>query len=228
MNSGGFQQPTQLRNAYKYQSTYLYMIKKPAPYLWLKDKIMHIPDRDHRAFIALTYGCFGRVGEVVRHKKDAPYTEPIEWRNPPIAVDEIQRKTTRGGQKIITIQVLTEKVNEYRTAIIYYDKEPWLGNLILRKVKDSKSKYLFNYSTRWGNMIFERYFKSLNIHALRHWRITHWLRGDVTGKPVPPDIVARLSGHTSLLTQARHYDHTVIEDYVDTIVNPTQDRRDVF
>lgn len=196
------------------------MIKKPVPYLWLKKKILSIPDPDHRAFIALVYASFSRVGEIVRHHRDTPKKPIEEWKNPPLMGSQIKKQMTKGGNKIVTFQILTEKIREYRITVLYYDKEKWLANIILRYKEACKTKFLFNYSTRWANYIFEKYFGSSNIHVLRHWRITHWLRGDVLGYPAPQDVVARNSGHTSILTQARYYDHSVIEDYVDVLLDP--------
>ncbi|MFW6275105.1 MAG: hypothetical protein ACOC2M_00565 [bacterium] len=190
--------------------------RKRKSYKAVKEAILRINNIKHQAFVALVYATMGRIGEVVRHSKDKPKQEK-NWINPPISKEDIIKKKTKKGKRLIVISLFTEKVRKPRVVVIPYEKEKWLGNIILRYTKLSEEYYLFNKSVRWGQLVFKKYFGTQNIHVLRHYRITHWLSGEVTGKPVRERIVARMAGHTSISTQAHHYDHTIFEDYEDEI-----------
>lgn len=189
-------------------------MKRFLPYQDLKNKLTNIPDPEHQGFLCLTYACMGRIGEVVRHRQDP--ADAIEWINPPIRAEDIRIINTPQGNKVLTIQVLTEKINQIRIVPVFPDKEYWLIKPFWTHKKEIGKGYLYNYSTRWGQKVFEKYFGTQDIHSLRHWRITHWRQGAVTGKPVDSAIVARMAGHTNLNSQTT-YDHSVILDYVDNL-----------
>jgi len=192
-------------------------MKTYLPYEDVKEILASIKDTEHKGFLCLTYACMGRVGEVVRHKFDSGNSSPSSWKNPPISAQDIRIQRTPKGKRIVTIKVLTEKLNQARQAILDPKKEMWLIKPFWARKKAIGKGYMYNRSVRWGEMIFDRYFGSQDIHSLRHWRITHLLNGEVTGSPIHPNIVARMSGHTTLTTQ-KTYDHTVIFDFADDFI----------
>jgi len=181
----------------------------------LRKKLLSIPDQEHQGFLCLTYLCLGRVGEVLRHKKDTKYIPEEEWKNPPISCEQVKMEKSRKGRSYLAIYVRTEKVNQMRKVPIL-KREQALVRAFMVKKKQIRTGFLYDYSVRWGEKVFYKYFKTENIHSLRHWRITHLLSGAVTGKPVPNRAVARMSGHQNLNTQAT-YDHTIVDDYIDML-----------
>ena len=191
-------------------------MKKYLPYQDVKNKLLSIPDAEHRGFLCLTYAVMGRVGEVLRHRLDQ--ADAIEWINPPIRAEDMRVIRTRKGHKLISISVLTEKVNQIRNVPVFPQTEWWLIQPFWKRKQEIKKGFLYNYSTRWGEKIFEKYFGTQDIHSLRHWRITHLRQGEVTGKPIDSAIVARMAGHTNLNSQ-RAYDHSVIFDFADDLID---------
>lgn len=181
----------------------------------LKAKLLSIPDKTHRGFLCLTYASLGRVGEVLRHKNDGLHT--TKYVNPPISAENVRLTTSIKGHKIVTIQLLTEKVGRTRIVPVFPQFEKWLIMPFWNIKKDVKQGFMFDYSVRWGQKVYEKYFNNQNIHSLRHWRITHLLNGSVTGTPIQSHIVARMSGHTRLSSQSA-YDHSVMQDYIDDLI----------
>jgi len=161
-----------------------------------------------KAFLCLVYAAMARVGEIVWHYKRV---------NPPLSKDDIELKEDK-----IVVTVLTEKVNMPRRVPISLVREgkgsslqlegDWLVKPIL-KYAELCDDYLFSFTTRWGEMLFEKYFDSQHIHLLRMWRQTHLLQGKVTGSPLPRTVVARMAGITDLSTLDKHYDLSIMEDY---------------
>lgn len=191
------------------------VMKRYLDYGEVKKKLLDIDDNEHKAFLCLTYAVAGRVGEVVRHKKDTKdCDDPI---NPPISAEDIAHVRTPGGKDMIVVKVLTEKINQLRRVPVFPEREYWLIRPFWKWKRTIKVGYMFDYSTRWAETVFKEYFGSMDIHSLRHWRITHWLNGSVMGKPVPAQVVARMAGQKSLNSQMI-YDHSVIEDYVDNLL----------
>lgn len=181
----------------------------------LKARLLSIPDRNHKGFLCLTYASLGRVGEVLRHKNDSLHT--LKYINPPICAENIRLARSLKGKKLITIQLLTEKARGTRIVPVFIQFEKWLINPFWEIKKEIRKGFMFDYSVRWGQKVFEKYFNTQNIHSLRHWRITHLLNGSVTGKPIQSHIVARMSGHSRLSSQSA-YDHSVINDYIDDLM----------
>lgn len=179
----------------------------PINYEELKNKLNGIPIWEHDVFLKLTYATLGRVGEIVRGRCKE---------NPPVATKDIEERVTPGGRRQIVITVLTEKAYTYRKILVNRDREPWLTEPILEYAKNKQGP-LFPFSTRWAQKVFEKYFSSQNIHAMRHWRATHLKQGKVTGKPLDDGAIRRMGGWTDTTTLNRIYDGSVIEDYEELI-----------
>lgn len=193
-------------------------MKKPYTYLSYKDtkkRLFAIKDKENKALLCLIYASLGRVGEIVNHKLDKNI-------NPPLNAEDIFIDFTPSGKKYVAIKVLTEKINTTRIVPVFPNREYWLIKPFWKKKKQIKEGPMFDFSTRWAEKIFEKEFGDLcpktpqRIHLLRHWRVTHCLNGNVTGKPVPERIVARWTGHSKLSSQAT-YDHSVTDDYIDDV-----------
>ena len=191
-------------------------MKNLMEYSDLKARLLSVPDRYHKGFLCLTYASLGRVGEVLRHKDDGLYA--IKHINPPIRAENIRLTKSIKGRKLVTIQLLTEKSRGNTRVVPVFPKfEKWLIMPFWEIKKNVKKGFMFDYSVRWGQKVFEKYFNNQNIHSLRHWRITHLLNGSVTGTPIQSHIVARMSGHSRLSSQSA-YDHSVIQDYIDDLI----------
>lgn len=180
-------------------------------YEQLKKKLMSVPNTRDRAFLCLTYASLGRVGEIVRHKFDKR-TDMVGWTNPPVKKTDLQIKND-----LLVIQIQTEKTGRQRLVPVNRHFEAWLVQPILA-LASTKENFLFNFSTMWGEKVFEKYFGPIcrqKIHHLRVWRATHLLQGKTNprGNPLNPNIVARMGGWTDLKSLTSIYDQSVIEDY---------------
>jgi len=171
--------------------------------LKMKLNDLSLLNRQHATFFMLTYACLGRVGEVLRGKYKY---------NPPIDARDIRTKITPGGKKLLTIAVLTEKHNTPRLVSVNRDTETWLTEPIIEYAKNVNEGPLFNYSTRWGQKTFEKYFGTQHIHLLRGWRATHLLQ-----RGYREQVVMCMGGWKDTSTLHKAYDHSVIEDYEDEI-----------
>ncbi|MCK5504468.1 MAG: site-specific integrase [Thermodesulfovibrionia bacterium] len=169
-------------------------------------KTANIPVFKHRAFVCLTYACLGRIGEIVRSKYD-PENTPIK------------KKDIREQGRHLIIKVLTEKRRIIRRIPINTEIEPWLTVPIINWANQFKDEEepLFNWSTRWGEKIFEKYFGTQNIHLLRKWRATHLLQGHCTVERPGMEVVRKMGGWKNLKTLMEVYDSSVIEDYLEVI-----------
>ena len=169
----------------------------------VKHKLNSIDSLRDAVFLKLVYAALARVGEIVRSR----YSE-----NPALTGRNIELTDTH-----LVIQLLTEKTRIWRRVPVNREKESWLTEPIKNWAMHRLDEPLFNYSTRWGEKVFEKYFGSQNIHLLRHWRATHLLQGAVTGKPLDVGIVCRMGGWTNPRLLSVTYDHSVVEDYIDFI-----------
>ena len=186
-------------------------VKVVLSYEELRKILTSIPDLRHQAFLCLTYASFGRVGEVVWHRFDKR-DNPLDQQNPPLHKNDLKEKNG-----LLVIQIKTEKTGRKRLTPLNMQFEAWLVNPILAYAK-TVDGFLFPYSTRWGEKVFEKYFGKFcrqHIHHLRAWRATHALQGKTTpnGQPLHPNIVARMGGWTDLKALSAIYDQSVIEDY---------------
>jgi len=132
----------------------------------LYETLNNIPFLRDKAFLCLTYACAGRVGEIVWGRVE---------RTEPISKQDIQIQDEK-----IYVNILTEKVRIMRRVPISRVKEgcganpapppEWLTQPILAYMHTIKEDYLFPYSTRWGEKVFEKWFGTQHIHLLRAWR----------------------------------------------------------
>ena len=179
------------------------------PYEQVAEIISSIPVLRDKAFLCLTYACAGRIGEIVWGRVE---------RTPPVSKENIEVFDDK-----IYVSILTEKVRLVRRVGISRINEGmkakppvepgWLTFPIITYMDRIDDNYLFPYSTRWGQKIFEKYFGTQHIHLLRAWRQTHLLQGKVTEKPLPRQYVARMAGITNLSTLDKSYDLSTNEDY---------------
>jgi integrase len=180
----------------------------------LKNKLNNIPNVQHRTTLKTIYACCARVGEITNPK----YTT---YKGKAIMGRDVSYTDTS-----LYFNVLTEKRNTPRKIPVaridcpehefFKRNESWLTEDIISYVSnfDSDSK-LFDRSTRWAEYVFQTYFSEFgqHIHLLRHWRATHLLSGQATGKPVPMSVVAKIGGWKGTSTLSNVYDNTIIEDY---------------
>lgn len=170
----------------------------------LKQKINQIPNPQHKNFIKLTYACLGRIGEVVRNK-------PGCYSNPPITGQQLQDTATH-----LIIEVLTEKTHQLRRVPVNRELEGWLTESLIGLKKYTPGP-LFDYSTRWGEKIFEKYFDTQKIHLLRKWRTTHLLQGKCTKRRLEEIHVLKMGGWQDTKSLHKHYSGVIVEDYLELI-----------
>jgi hypothetical protein len=184
----------------------------------LKDRLLGIQDSKHRALFCTIYGCMARVGEVVRgrYKKTSP----------------LKGSAVLSFEDKIEIHLRSEKTDIPRKVPIFRNREDWLADIIESCARDSGDGFMFDRSTRWAEMVFNKYFPEFQgnrsgnadgskhtIHWLRGWRYSHYRRGSVTGKPVDSKVASLLGGWVSSATPERCYDFTKIDDFEEVLRN---------
>lgn len=197
------------------------MEKKPKlPYQTLVQTLNNIPVKEHRVFLKTVYATVARVGEVTRYR----IQPTIKVRDNPALTKQDFQFTSN----VLKINLLTEKTMRERVVPImrvddttqqYFKKnEAWLTEDIISYVSEFRfdSDVIFDRSTRWGQLVFRKYFPEFNnhIHLLRHWRATHLLQGLATGVPVPINVVAKMGGWSNASVLSSIYDGTIVEDFV--------------
>lgn len=184
-------------------------------YQELKERLNSIPVKEDRVFLKTIYAAVGRVGEIVR-----PFYQTYKGVG-------LMPKDIQVTDSTLLLNILTEKRNTLRIVPIaridnpeheyFKQNESWLTEEIISYVTSvtEQNKRLFDYSTRWGQGRFRMYFPEFkdHIHLLRHWRTTHLLSGQATGKPVPMPVVAKMGGWKGTNVLSSTYDGTIIEDY---------------
>lgn len=187
------------------------VLQKTTSYQEVKEILTSIANEEDKCFLMLTYAVLGRVGEIVKGKYK---------HNPPISSSQVttKEKVLENGEirHLMLVSVLTEKTLKVRVVPINRDREAWLTEPIIR-YSERRNGPLFPYSTRWGQLRFQRYFGTQHIHLMRGWRATHLRKGAVTGKVMDWGIISKMGGWTDLKTPQRSYDSTVTEDFEDLI-----------
>lgn len=172
----------------------------------LRERLLGIDRERYQAFLCLTYGTLGRVGEIVRSRYS-----PGD--NPAITKSQLEL-----DGKYLKVTLITEKTGNVRIVPINREKEAWLVDPILSYVEPLEpDSALFDWSTFWGEKLFKRYFGTWKIHLLRSWRATHLLQGKVTGEALPIQVVRRMGGWKNIKVLSETYDQTVTEDYLELI-----------
>lgn len=212
----------------------VYFLDKP--YDEIVHRICNFQENEEMRFImALTFLSASRIGEIVRHRFDKPTTPHKERINPPVSCKDIWPYTSSKGKKFIVIKIQVEKSKEkkrFRQVYIHTGGkqsappnpgEVQLAQLVMhyrKKKLEEGADYLADISVRTCQMWFKKFFPEVpddgNIHHLRHWRTTAYLSGEITGKPVPLEIVAKFLGHTKILSTHR-YDHVTIKQWADAL-----------
>ena len=198
------------------------------PYPEIKERILKSSSAKKRLLFALLFLTGARVGEVVRFFRDKQFTPPKKRINPPIKDTDIvvvtvpfQHKGKLHMIKRMRIKVKKEKIwkdtTKFKYIFINYRKEKELCNIVWAAKKEKErlgGGYLLDISTRHARRLFIEEFPEFdsNIHHFRHWRASCYLKGTVTGRRVPLEIVSKLLGHKSLQT-TQIYDHVSVESY---------------
>ena len=194
-------------------------IKPRISYEELQERLLNIKNPRDQALLCIAYASLGRVGEIVKHYL-------IRERNPPIKKENIEFNPTK--QKLY-ITLLTEKTMIPRTVPVSTIPrntsqppnwgEKWLTDIILNYSINCKKEELFVIIPWQARKIFFKWFPQFNynFHLLRSWRATHLLTGEVTGKPLPRQIVQRMGGWRSISTMDVVYDQSITQDYENQI-----------
>jgi len=181
-------------------------------YKELQERLEAIPNKSHQVLLKTIYAGMARVGEIVRPRY-ATY-KGVGLTNKDVSFTDTS----------LILLLTTEKRNiERRVPIARIDKpeheyfkrnESWLTEDIINYPKPVEGR-VWDYSTRWAEKRFEEYFPEFgqHIHLLRHWRATHLLTGQATGKPVPMPVVAKMGGWKGTNMLSSTYDSSIIEDY---------------
>lgn len=186
----------------------------------IKNTLLSIQDKEKQALLTTIFITGSRVGEIVRFYKDKLHTPHNKRINPPLSWKDIKVVELPSGQKRIAIKILVEKSqekNRFRIVYLNYKKEKELCRIVLKwakHCKEANQPYLFDISTRKARQIFKEFFPDFNegIHHLRHWRITAYKDGSITGKKVPLEEIGKMVGHKSLMT-TNIYDHADAKIY---------------
>jgi len=206
----------------------------------VKNHLLSISDREKRALFCLIYAGMAREGEIVR----ARYGH-----NKPLEADDIEnfdnrleitirsekskrvKKVDRFGRLLEKTRTISVAPAE-RVVPIYKNRESWLTDIIEDWCNFKITGALFNYSTRWVEYQFRKWFPDIvsnrgldkdgsshTVHWLRGWRYTHYRRGEVTGKIVDSKIVSMLGGWVSSAVPEKCYDFTKIKDFYGELEN---------
>lgn len=188
------------------------------PYNTLKETLDDIDNAQHRCFLKTTYFSLGRVGEIVN-------TRSKEYPNP-----AIKKSNFEITKNFLIVNLKTEKRQTQRRVPVaridlvneqYFKRnEAWITEDIITYLSYlEKDRAVWDWSTRWGEMVFKKYFPEHknHIHCLRHWRASHLLAGYATGAKIPAPIVAKLGGWKGTGTLTATYDGTIPEEYIDAM-----------
>ena len=206
----------------------------------LKNHLLSIGDREMRAMFCLIYAAMAREGEIVRARYG--HNKPLEAEDIVPFANRIQitvrsektrriKRTDKFGRRLEKPQV-TRVAPALRIVPIYRNREKWLVDIIEDWCKHKDTGPLFDYSTRWAEYQFRKWFPDIvssrgfdkdgsshTIHWLRGWRYSHYRRGNVTGKIVDSKIVSMLGGWVSSAVPEKCYDFTKIEDFYGELEN---------
>lgn len=148
-----------------------YKLKDFPTYEQIKGMIERVQGLQHRALFCIMYGTGCRVGELVKIRAQDCTLEEIN------------------GQTVFLVKIFTEKNPRQKTRIcpINCVKEYWIVKPIADYVGGMEKGLLFDYSTRWVNMLSHKLF-AFNPHNFRHFRFTHF------GTKIPKPIAKQFFG----------------------------------
>ena len=180
------------------------MFDKYIPYEELKETIESIPNAYHKNFIKLMYCSCARVGEITRNN-------PTCANNPAVKGEQITFDDTH-----MFVLLLTEKTHLWRRVPVNRLLEPWITEPLISFALATPGT-LFNKSTRWGQLIFQKYFDSQHTHILRKSRATHLLQGKCTKSRLREEHVMKLGGWLDTKSLHKNYSGVIVEDYLELI-----------
>ena len=209
-------------------------------YIDLKNHLLSISDAEKRALFCLIYAGMAREGEVVR---------PRYGNNKPLQAEDVKpfdnrieitihSEKSKRIKRIDKFGRLLEKPRSIsvaprlRVVPIYRNREAWLVDIIEDFCIEKNSGPLFDYSTRWAEYQFKKWFPDIvsnrgsdksgsshTIHWLRAWRYSHYRRGSITGAVVDSKLASMLGGWVSSAVPEKFYDFTRIEDFHSVLEN---------
>jgi hypothetical protein len=191
-------------------------------YETLKEIIPSIDDSLSKYLIAFTYAGCARIGEIVRPDT---WHAPSRKGEPSLKEDNIyMRQEDRGLRLYLQIKTTKRKSGLIERNIpIHVEKEKWLCSLIqnwlqeyeaflpMQKIKNYQEGELFPFNPSCAYKRIKT-ATGLNPHKLRGARATHYLRGDVTGKPMSLEFVAKIGGWSNVSTLSKYYSGVVMDD----------------
>lgn len=199
------------------------MKKIPTPnYETIKAIIPMLDDDLTKYLTAFAYAGCARIGEITR---------PDIWHAPKRAQEssimesDIYTKIEPTGKRIY-LRIKTTKTKSSlteRNVPLNPEKESWLCNLLQKyiqeynsilneiQLKDYHQGELFPFRPSWAYRKIIKYL-GFNPHILRHARATHYLRGDITGRPMTLEFVAKIGGWSNLSTLSKRYSGVIMDD----------------
>lgn len=171
-----------------------YKLKDFPTYEQIKAMIENVQGLQYRALFSIMYGTGCRVGELVQIRAQDCYLEDVK------------------GQTVFLVKIFTEKNRKQKMRIcpINCEKEYWIVKPIADYIGSREKGLLFDYSTRWVNMLCHKLF-GWNPHNLRHARYTHF------GTKLPKPIAKQFFGWASDKPMET-YDHLKWEDTIPYIL----------
>lgn len=198
----------------------------------LKNHLLSISDKEKQALFCFIYGGMAREGEIVNSrysKRKGIRGEDIEILPNMVKITVRSEKSSRRSEETGLIK---KTGHNARKVPIFRNREAWLCNIIESWVAEKGSGPLFDFSTRWAEYQFHKWFPDIvcrkgghhdggshTIHFLRAWRYSHYRRGNITGLIVDSKVASLFGGWVSSTVPERLYDMTKLEDYYGELEN---------
>lgn len=177
-------------------------------YEQIKERIESIQDIKLKALFCCLYGGMCRISELTGNKtklKQGLRKQDIE---------EGDRETKEGKKHIIYLTLWNEKQSKeqaIKVVVINATREPWLTKPILAWKEQCLTETLFPHSRIWAFNKVKQYF-GFHPHYFRKARTTHFLTGQVTGRPETVEGVRKQGGWTSAKTMMQSYSDYSTQD----------------
>lgn len=178
-------------------------------YKGMKEALETIPDNRERAFCCTLYAFAARITEIV----GAMDINQLGLRKQDLIVIQLQDK------QILEATLWNEKqknINAVKKVSINMNREPWLAQPILDWKQQCETERLFPFSRVYGFKIVKRIFE-FHPHYFRKSRTTHFLNGQVTGKPESPEMVRMLFAWSSAEVMLHSYSQVSMQDALSII-----------
>ena len=172
----------------------------------IKERILQIDNLELKAFFCTLYATMCRVSELVgNEKKNQPGLRKQD-------ITETLNKER--NMDFIKITLWNEKQGKDRASKIVpinKSREPWLVEPILEWAKNCQTESLFPMNRVKAYLLCKEYF-GFHTHYFRKARTTHFLTGQITGRPESVEIIRRLGGWTSARTMMQSYSEVTTQD----------------